>query len=387
MRQNRKAPFMFDQYLLLVVVALLAIGLVMVASASMAISERQFGGAFHYFIRQLIYVILGVGVAAVVLRIDLEFWRRISVLLLFAGLFLLVIVLIPHIGREVNGSRRWIGLGLFNLQVSEFVKLAMVIFMAGFLVRRNSEVRTQLSGFLKPMFILAIVAVLLLKEPDFGATVVITVTVLTMIYLSGARLWQFGVLVLLIVAALTLLAVASPYRLQRLTTFINPWAHQYGAGYQLTQSLIAFGRGGLFGVGLGGSIQKLFYLPEAHTDFLFSVLAEELGLAGILAVIALYVVFVWRALLIGRRAQLNGMHVEGFMAYGFAVWMAMQSVVNMGVTAGLFPTKGLTLPLMSYGGSSMVIDCVVVALLLRIDYETRKFTPKNLIRRRVRYQD
>jgi len=376
---------MFDQYLLCVVIALLALGLVMVASASMAISERQFGSAFHYFIRQLIYVALGIGVAVAVLRIDLEFWRRISTALLFTGVFLLIIVLIPHIGREVNGSRRWIGLGFVNFQVSEFVKLAMIIFMAGFLVRRNVEVRTQLSGFLKPMFILAIVAVLLLMEPDFGATAVITVTILTMIYLSGARLWQFGVLVLLVVAALTLLAVTSPYRLQRLTTFINPWAHQYGTGYQLTQSLIAFGRGGLFGVGLGGSIQKLFYLPEAHTDFLFSVLAEELGLLGILVVIALYAIFVWRALLIGRRAQLNGMHVEGFMAYGFAIWIAVQSVVNMGVTAGLFPTKGLTLPLMSYGGSSMVVNCVVVAILLRIDYETRKFTPKNLARRRMRY--
>lgn len=381
---KQRQPFIFDQYLLAVTIAILAFGLLMVASASMAISERQSGAPFHFFFRQLIYVLMGLGAAVLVWRTEMEFWSRMSSILLIAGLLLLVVVLIPGIGREINGSRRWIGLIIFNLQVSEFVKLAVVIFMAGFLVRRNEEVRTQFSGFLKPMIILAIIALLLLKEPDFGATVVVTVTMLCMMYAAGVRVWQFMLLVAIIACALALLAITSPYRLQRLTTFLNPWAHQYDSGYQLTQSLIAFGRGGLFGVGLGASIQKLFYLPEAHTDFLFAVLSEELGLVGILAIIALYTVFVWRALLIGKRAQLNGMHAEGFMAYGFAVWMAMQTIVNMGVTAGLLPTKGLTLPLMSYGGSSMVIDCIVVALLLRIDYETRKFTPQNILKRRER---
>lgn len=373
---NKKTPhIVFDQYLLLATIALLAIGLVMVASASMAISERQFGDPFHYFLRQAIYVFLGVIVAIVVVRIDLNFWQRISGYLLLIGFFLLVLVLIPGIGREVNGSRRWINLIVFELQVSELIKLVMVIYIAGYLVRRSNEVLYRLRGFIKPMLVLGVVGVLLLAEPDFGATVVVAVTVLSMMYLAGMRTWQFAVLVVFVAVALALLAVSSPYRLLRLTTFMHPWLNPYGSGYQLTQSLIAYGRGGLFGVGLGGSIMKLFYLPEAHTDFLFSVLAEELGLLGILSVIALYTIFIWRALFIGKRAQLIGMHREGFMAYGFAIWMAIQAAVNIGMTAGLFPTKGLTLPFMSYGGSSMIIDCVVVAMLLRIDYEVRKYTP------------
>jgi cell division protein FtsW len=371
-------PWLFDQYLLASALCLLAFGLLMVASASMAISERQFGTPFHYLIRQSIYVVFGLIVAAVVFKIEMRTWQQQSANILLLGLVLLVLVLIPGIGHAVNGSRRWIGLGMANIQVSEFIKLAMILYLAGYLVRRNHEVRTQFTGFLKPICILAVIALLLLKEPDFGATVVLTVAVLGMMYLSGMRVWPFIVLVLLLVAAFAVLAVTSPYRLQRLTTFLNPWANQFNSGYQLTQSLIAFGRGGFFGVGLGGSIQKLFYLPEAHTDFLFSVLAEELGLIGILTVISLYTLLVVRGLMIGVRAQLAGMHASGYMAYGFSIWLAMQAVVNMGVTAGLLPTKGLTLPLMSYGGSSMLIDLVVIAMLLRIDFEARKVSPSRL---------
>jgi cell division protein FtsW len=272
----------------------------------------------------------------------------------------------------VNGSQRWIGFGIANIQVSEFVKFAMVLYLAGYLVRRNEEVKTKVIGFLKPMVVLGVIGVLLLKEPDFGALVVVGVITLVMMYMAGVRVWQFAVLVAVIAVAFAVLAISSPYRMARLTAFLNPWAHQYASGYQLTQSLIAFGRGGIFGVGLGDSIQKLFYLPEAHTDFLFSVLAEELGLVGILGVILLYIVMVTRALLIGKRAQEAGMAAEGFMAYGFAVWMAMQAAVNMGVTSGLLPTKGLTLPLISYGGSSLLIDCLALGMLLRIDYVTRR---------------
>lgn len=362
---------LFDHYLLATAIIIMAIGLLMVASASMVIAERQSGEPFHYLIRQAIYMLIGVILALIAGRIEMDSWRKMSGPMLFGGLFLLVLVLVPGIGREVNGSARWIGFSFFNVQVSECIKFAMVVYMAGYLVRRSDEVRTKVSGFLKPMLILGIIALLLLKEPDFGATVVVTVTVLTMMYLAGVRVWQFAVLVSLILIAFAILAISSPYRLLRLTTFLNPWANQYNSGYQLIQSLLAFGRGGFWGVGLGGSIQKLFYLPEAHTDFLFAVLAEELGLIGIFVIMLLYAFLVWRALLIGRRAQLANQHASGFMAYGFAIWLAMQAAVNMGVTAGLLPTKGLTLPLMSYGGSSMEIDCVVIALLLRIDYEAR----------------
>ncbi|OGT30534.1 MAG: cell division protein FtsW [Gammaproteobacteria bacterium RIFCSPHIGHO2_12_FULL_35_23] len=370
-QSSHNSHLIVDQYFVAAAIAILALGLLMVASASMVISERQFGAPFYYLFRQLAYVIMGVFLAFIVVRVEIAYWLRMGGILLLLGMFLLVMVLIPGIGHEANGSVRWIGFGFINLQVSEFIKLAVVIYMAGYLVRRHEEVCTRIRGFLKPMLILGIIAILLLKEPDFGALVVVGVTVLGMMYMGGVRVWQFIVLVILVVIAFAILAISSPYRMQRLTTFLNPWANAYNSGYQLTQSLIAFGHGGIFGVGLGGSIQKLFYLPEAHTDFLFAVLAEELGLIGVLITIALYVVLVGRALLIGKRAQLAGFAAAGFMAYGFAIWLAMQAAVNIGVTGGLFPTKGLTLPLMSYGGSSMMIDCIVIAILLRIDYEVR----------------
>ncbi len=361
----------FDKYFVLAALALIAIGILMVTSASMAISERQYHTSFHYFYREIFYLVLGGFAASIVIRVKMKFWYRMSGVLLILGIFLLVLVMVPGIGHSVNGSRRWIGFGPLTLQVSEFVKLSVVMYMAAYLVRRNQEVQTKISGFINPMMLLGIVAILLLMEPDFGATVVIMVTALIMMYLAGVRLRQFAALIVLVLIAFGVLAISSPYRLLRITTFLNPWAHQFGSGYQLTQSLIAFGRGGIFGAGLGGSIQKLFYLPEAHTDFLFAVLAEELGLIGILVVIGLYVLLVSRALLIGRRAQLAGLHYSGYTAYGFAVWLGVQAVVNMGVNSGLLPTKGLTLPLMSYGGSSMLIVFVVVSILLRIDYEAR----------------
>lgn len=364
-----------DKFLVFAVLALIALSLLMVTSASMAISEKQFGVPFHFLFRQCMYLIIGTLAAWIIIKSRLAFWSNISGSLVLLGIFLLVIVMVPGIGRSVNGSSRWIGFGPFGMQVSEFVKLAVVLYLASYLVRRNQEVQTNILGFIKPMILLGIIGILLLLEPDFGATVVIMVTALAMMYLAGVRLWQFGLLLALVLIALGILAVSSPYRLLRLTTFLNPWAHQFNSGYQLTQSLIAFGRGGIFGVGLGGSIQKLFYLPEAHTDFLFAVLAEELGLLGILTVIALYVIVVWRAFVIGMRAQLAGMHFGGFAAYGFAVWIGMQAVVNMGVNAGLLPTKGLTLPLLSYGGSSTLIMMAVIALLLRIDYESRTAMP------------
>ena len=258
---------LYDRFFLVLVAALLAIGILMVASASMVISERQFHQPFHYLSRQLLYLGFGFIVVLVIIRIPTDFWKRISVPMILIALVLLVVVLIPHIGRSVNGSRRWISFGPISLQVSEYVKLAVILYVAGFLVRRQEEVRTQFSGFIKPMFLFVIVAILLLLEPDFGATAVIGCTVLGTLYLAGARLWIFLLFLAAFAALFVLLIVAAPYRLQRLTTFVNPWATAFGSGYQLTQSLIAFGRGGWFGVGLGNSVQKLFYLPEAHTDF------------------------------------------------------------------------------------------------------------------------
>lgn len=366
-----KAPALFDRYLLIAVFLLIAIGLTMVASASMVISEKIYQQPFHFLIRQTMFLGIGLVAMLVIIRIPSNLWQQMGPLLFIVALLLLMAVLIPGIGRSVNGSRRWIGIGPVALQVSEFVKLAMIIYIAGYLVRRQQEVRTKVIGFIKPMFLLGFIGVLLLMQPDFGATVVIFTTVMSMMFLAGVRLRQFVVLLSIVAAAFALLAISAPYRMARLTTFINPWANPFGSGYQLTQSLIAFGRGGWFGVGLGDSIQKLFYLPEAHTDFLFAVLAEELGLLGVLAVVGLFILLVVRALLIGRRAQLRGKSFAAYSAYGIAIWLGMQAVVNIGVNAGMLPTKGLTLPLMSYGGSSLLIDCMAIGLLLRIDHESR----------------
>lgn len=370
-KRSKRTLTLFDPWFVAAVCCLFAIGLVMVASASMAVADRQFDGAFHFALRQAIYIGLGLIVATPILRIDTWFWQKSGGLLLFCCLGALVLVLIPGIGHQVNGSMRWIGFGPIGMQVSELAKLGMIIYLAGYLVRRQEEVQNQVSGFIKPMALLGVVGVLLLLEPDFGATVVITATSLGMLFLAGVRMRQFIILLLLVLTALALLAVSAPYRMHRLTSFLNPWANQFDSGYQLTQSLIAFGRGGWFGVGLGNSVQKLFYLPEAHTDFLFAVLAEELGLIGVLAVIGLYIVLVGRALWIGYQAQQLEEYFAAYLAYGLGLWLGMQAMINMGVNAGVLPTKGLTLPLLSYGGSSMLIVCVVLALLLRIDYEVR----------------
>jgi cell division protein FtsW len=362
---------LFDPWFVFAICCLLAIGLIMVTSASMAIADRQFGDAFHFALRQGIYLSLGLLLAAIILRIDTWFWQQTGSFWLLASLAALVLVLIPGIGHQINGSMRWIGFGPLGMQVSELAKLGMIIYLAGYLVRRQEEVQTQIKGFIKPMALLGLVGMLLLLEPDFGATVVITATALGMLFLAGVRLRQFIFLLLLVLGALALLAVSAPYRMQRLTSFLNPWENQFDSGYQLTQSLIAFGRGGWFGVGLGNSVQKLFYLPEAHTDFLFAVLAEELGLIGVMLVIILYSILVGRALWIGYQAQKLESYFAAYLAYGLSLWLGMQAMINMGVNAGVLPTKGLTLPLLSYGGSSMLIMCVVLALLLRVDHETR----------------
>ncbi len=370
--KKQKTLLPYDRLFLFALFSIIALGLVMVASASIVVSARQYGHDFHFLIRQMIYLGLGFGLSLVVIQIPSDFWFRKRAMLLAFSMLLLILVLIPGIGREVNGSMRWLGFGPLGLQVSELAKLSVIVFMAGYLQQQEQEVRYEAKGFIKPMLILGVFALLLLKEPDFGATVVITGTTLGMMFLGGVRLRHYVLLLVVVILALSILAISSPYRVQRMTTFLNPWAVQFNSGYQLTQSLIAFGRGGWTGVGLGNSIQKLFYLPEAHTDFLFAVLAEELGLVGILILMGLFTLFVGRGLLMGRRAEVLGRPFAAYVAYGVSLWLAFQAMVNMGVDAGVLPTKGLTLPFMSYGGSSILIDCMAVALMLRIDYESRK---------------
>ena len=364
-------PVLYDRTLILAVLDLIVIGLTMVASSSVMISTKFYHQPFHFLIRQSVYLMMGFVLAIIVIRIDSSIWQRYSVSFLFLCLFLLIAVLIPGIGRMVNGSRRWLVLGPLVIQVSELVKLAMILYVSGYLVRQESQIKDSIIGFLKPMLVLAIVACLLLLEPDFGATVVITSTVMAMLFLIGVKIRYYLGLLLIVGLSMAALAISSPYRMARLTAFLNPWADQFNSGYQLTQSLIAFGRGGWFGLGLGGSVQKLFYLPESYTDFLFAVLAEEFGLLGILLVLALYAIIVGRGLAIGYRAVMASRQFAGFTAYGISFWLGFQAIVNMGVNLGLLPTKGLTLPFLSYGGASLIVNCIIISLLLRIDHETR----------------
>jgi cell division protein FtsW len=373
-RVTRDEPRMLilDHTLLFAVVVLLALGLVMVGSASTSIAERQTGHAFYYLWRQLAYMGVGLGLASGVLFIPLRLWEKLGFCLILTSVLLLLMVFIPGLGREVNGSLRWIHLGPINLQVSEFVKLFMILYLAGYLVRHTEAVQASAAGFLRPLVLFLLLAVLLLLQPDYGAVAVIFMTALGMMWLGGARLLQFLLLLISVSGALMVLALVSPYRMERLTTFLNPWADPFDSGFQLTQALIAFGRGEWFGVGLGGSVQKLFYLPEAHTDFLFAVLAEELGLVTAVLVIGLFLLIVLRALAIGRHAEQRELPYQAFVAYGVGIWIGLQAFINLGVNMGILPTKGLTLPLMSYGGSSMVAMCVAVALLLRVDFEIRR---------------
>lgn len=373
--KNKALPLLdnVDLPLLLSALILLCLGLVMVASSSISISERQLSEPLYYFWRQFFNSIAGLIAAVIVFKIPLNYLQKSGPILIVVSMFLLVLVLIPGLGKEVNGSMRWLNLGIISLQVSEFAKLATVIYLAGYLVRHNEEVRTNLSGFLRPLGLIFIISSLLMFEPDFGAVAVIAMTAMGMLWLGGASFFQFIFLMLTMAAVLSLVAISSPYRMERLTTFLNPWADPFNSGFQLTQALIAFGRGEWFGVGLGASVQKLFYLPEAHTDFVFAVMAEELGLFSVMIVISLFCFIVIRSLMIGRRAEKRERPFTAFLAYGLGIWLGLQAFINVGVNMGVLPTKGLTLPLMSYGGSSLIIMCVVIALLLRADYETRKF--------------
>lgn len=366
----RSAASTIDWPLMLIVLTLTLLGLIMVTSSSLSIAERNFSDAFFYFKRQLLFVGIALVLGGVLFQVRVADWERFSGVLLVIALVLAVLVLIPGIGKTVNGSSRWINFGVFNFQVSEAVKFLTLIYIAGYLVRRGEEVRTTFYGFVKPIAVLCVIAVLLMLEPDFGATVVIMATAMGVMFLGGVRFGQFFLLIVMFIASVGALAYTSPYRLERIASFLNPWADPYGSGFQLTQSLIAIGSGAWTGLGLGGSVQKLFYLPEAHTDFLFAVMAEELGLVGSVVVIALYGLFIWRVFVIADRARRAGKPFATYAALGFGLWLALQSFINIGVNMGILPTKGLTLPLMSYGGSSMLMTAAVIAVLLRIAHET-----------------
>lgn len=371
-RSAHQGVLPFDPWLLLSALALMLTGLVMITSASMDVAAKDFGSAGHYIVRHGSFMLLALVSALIALRIPLRLWERFSIALLFIGLALLILVLVPGIGHEVNGSQRWIYLGPINLQASEIAKVCMVLFIAGYLVRRLGEVRSTWWGVIKPAFPLGLYVFTLIMEPDYGATVVLVATIMGMIFLGGMKPFQFFILVSAAGILVTGLAVSQPYRMARLTTFTDPWADPFGAGYQLSQAQIAFGRGDWFGAGLGNSVQKLFYLPEAHTDFVYSVLAEELGLIGALLICALYAVLVTRIFLIGRQAEKQRQFFMAYVAYGFGFIIAGQAMINIGVNVGALPTKGLTLPLLSYGGSSLLVCCGMIAIVQRIDYELKR---------------
>ena len=359
----------FDRALVLVVAIVMLLGLVMVASASITTAADS-GDALALFWRQLAFAAVATCAMLLGARVPIAWWRRSGPWLLLLGTVLLALVLVPGIGREVNGSMRWIPLGPVNLQPSELVKVFGVLYLAGYLVRRSDHVRSRLSGFAKPIALMSVIALLLLAEPDYGATVVLFATTLTMLFLGGVPFLSFLAWVFAIVSVFAAMMISAPYRMERLLTFIDPWSDPYGSGFQLTQALIAIGRGEWFGVGLGQSVQKLHYLPEAHTDFLFAVLSEELGLAGGVLTIALFAFITWRAFRIGRRAMAAGQPYGAHLAYGVGLLIGLQAYLNIGVNLGLLPTKGLTLPLMSYGGSSLLANAIAIGLLLRVDAES-----------------
>ena len=365
----------YDRSLAWAALLLVSLGLVMVYSSSIATAEagRYSGNNSAYFLlRHGMFLALALGVAAAVFLAPVRVWQKAAPWFFAACVVLLVLVLVPGIGREVNGARRWLNLGVANMQPSELMKLAVVLYAADYTVRKHAVLKNFRRGLLPMLAVMLVVAWLLLREPDFGAFVVVAVTAFGMLFLGGMSGRHFCALLGMLTAGFALLVLSSPYRMQRILGFMDPWSDAYGKGYQLSHALIAFGRGEWLGVGLGASVEKLHYLPEAHTDFLLAVIAEELGLAGVIAVIALFIWIVLRAFLIGRQAALRERHFPALVAQGIGIWIGFQALINMGVNMGLLPTKGLTLPLMSFGGSGLIVNCAGIALLLRIDWENRQ---------------
>ncbi len=370
-RSSSGAVLPFDPWVLSCAVALVLIGFVMISSASLDVALRNNGTPYFYVIRQAVFIVLALIGAAVVWNIPVTFWEKTGHWWMIAAGVLLILVLIPGVGKGVNGSNRWLPLGPLNLQASEVAKFCMVMYMGGYLVRRLHEVRSSWKGIAKPTLPLGIFCILLYFEPDFGALVVLMGTVMGMIFLGGMRFSQFIMVISSVIALLVAVVGLQPYRVARLQSFLDPWSDPFGTGYQLSQAQIAFGRGEWFGTGLGNSVQKLFYLPEAHTDFVFSVLAEELGFIGAAVLIVLYAVLIVNIFRIGRRAEKVKAFFSAYVCYGFGIIFAGQALINIGVNVGALPTKGLTLPLVSYGGSSLLVSCAMLAVILRVDYELK----------------
>ncbi len=365
----------YDQMLLWVTFILLGLGLVMVYSASIAIAEadKAVGHQSTYFlVRQTIFIMIGLVAGFVSFQVPIAWWQKMAPYLFLSGLALLVLVLIPGIGRNVNGSQRWLSLFVMNLQPSELMKLFSAMYVADYAVRKAPQMDSILKGFLPMVAVMVLVGFLLLREPDFGAFAVIAAISISILWLGGINVKIFAGLLALLPVAIYALIWSSPYRLQRVIGFLDPWADPFGKGYQLSHALIAFGRGEWFGVGLGASVEKLLYLPEAHTDFLLAVIAEELGFVGVLTVLGLFVWIVIRAFGIGKEAVANERYFAALLAQGLGVWMGVQGIINIGVNMGVLPTKGLTLPLLSFGGSGILANCIAMAVLLRIDYENRR---------------
>ncbi len=374
-----QTPASLNSVLLLAFV-LLMIGMLMMTSASIELASSQYGDPFYHLKRQLLFAAIGLFVMAATLQVPVSFWRKSGWFLLMASFALLLLVLVPGIGTVVNGSARWIDLGLFRLQPSELAKVFIIIYLAAFLEKHLAEVRERWSGFLKPLLVIGAAVILLQLEPDHGAIVILMLTAFCMIFLAGAKLYRFLIILALCVGAVVSLAIMEPYVIVRFSSFLNPWAEEnvYAGGYQLTQALIAFGRGEWLGVGLGNSIQKLYFLPEAHNDFVLAIIGEELGLLGVFLVIALFSMLIYKAFAIGKRAQHGGNLFHAFFAYGLALLFAGQVLINVGVNIGLLPTKGLTLPFLSYGGASLIVSCFMIALMVRIQYEIECFSPKDM---------
>jgi len=373
---KQRAPLAdYDQILLWITIVLLGLGLVMVYSASIAIAEGSRATAhqpMHYLVRHGIFIAISLVMAVVAFQIPIKLWQQSALYLFLFGLLMLALVLIPGVGREVNGSQRWLSLYFMNLQPSEFMKLFVVVYAADYTVRKAAYMHSLRKGFLPMFSVMLLTGGLLLREPDFGAFAVITVIAMGILFLGGMNWRLFAGLLLMLVISFLLLIWISPYRMQRVIGFMDPWADPYGKGYQLSHALIAFGRGEWFGVGLGGSIEKLFYLPEAHTDFLLAVIAEELGFAGVAAIALLFAWIVIRAFAIGLRASSLERHFAALVAHGIGLWLGVQAIINMGVNMGVLPTKGLTLPLLSFGGSAIAATCCAIAVLLRVDWENRQ---------------
>ncbi|HEX4243374.1 MAG TPA: putative lipid II flippase FtsW [Steroidobacteraceae bacterium] len=379
-RARERMPFAWDYWTLGLAASLLLVGMIMVTSASMSIAARDLANPFYFLERQFVFGLAGVGIAWVLTRIPAELWDRYSMPLLCIGLLLLLLVLVPGVGAMVNGARRWLRIGPVNFQVSELSKVLILTWVCSYCVRKRDELEQTLAGLGKPVALIAVAALLLLMEPDFGAATVLFATGFAVLFVAGARLRYVLLLVSAAALCFAVLALTSAYRLKRLTGFLHPWDDPFNGGFQLTQSLIAIGRGSWLGVGLGSSVQKLFYLPEAHTDFVFAVLAEELGLVGVLGVIGLFMALVWRAFRISHMAAQAGMRFQSYLALAFGVWLGLQAMVNIGVNMGVLPTKGLTLPLLSYGRSSLLVSLAWLGVVLRVHHEV-KVTSRSAVTR------